>query len=160
MGSGVNYYRYQLLQETKISGTSQNEAINDCDDPFSDLKDELEELDSRDSSLVSGVTVETFIDIDENLQSSNAHLTDEDSLIEVVGDPDDDLHDINYEDEILDESLECPKSAEVMSALETLSMFGMFTDAAVNDDVMSLTCKIKKLLINRRKQKKNFFSRL
>ena len=68
----------------------------------------------------------------------------------------------NDEDEILDESLECPKSAEMISALETLSMFGVFTDAAVNDDAMSLTCKIEKLLINRRQQKKitDFFPRL
>ena len=61
-----------------------NENINNNDGPFSVLKDDLKEMDGTESSLNSGFSAETFSDIDVDLQSSNALLTDEDILNEVT----------------------------------------------------------------------------
>lgn len=43
------------------------------------------------------------------------------------------------------EPFQCPTKSVVMSALETLSIFGMCTDASVKDNVLALTSKIEKL---------------
>ena len=48
-----------------------------------------------------------------------------------------------------------------MLAVDTPAMFEMFTDIDVNDDYITLTTKIKKLIISRRQQKEityNFFA--
>ena len=59
-----------------ISEKTQTQAINDDDDPIRDLKDDLDELNCKDSSLASGVTVDDFVDFDMNVRSSNNLLTD------------------------------------------------------------------------------------
>ena len=73
---------------------------------------------------------------------------------EVIGDDDnenDDLDEDKEEDlEIVHEYFQCPTGSVVMSALDTLSIFGIFNYASVKGAVMALTSKIKTLLINRR----------
>ena len=87
--------------------------------------------------------------------------TDEEIISEVVCDPNNDLdNNINVESEIADLFLEFQRSENVMLAVDTLSTFGMFTDADVKDNDITLTTKIKKLIISRRQQKEityNFF---
>ena len=48
------------FKKAKVSATSHIEAINDSDDPFSDLKYQLDELMRRDSSLLQGDSAEKF----------------------------------------------------------------------------------------------------
>ena len=84
-------------------------------------------------------------------------MTEEEILKEVVSDDGDDLDkDKEKEDlEIVNESIQCWTGSVVMSALDTLSMFGIFNDASVKDDIIAL-------LINLWKQTKikNYFAPL
>ena len=46
--------------------------------PTTDLKNQLEELDNRNVSLVSSVAAKIFINIDEHdVQNGNSHMTNE-----------------------------------------------------------------------------------
>ena len=86
-------YRLPIVncfKKAKISATSQNEAINDCDDPFSDLKYQLDELTRRDPSLLQDDSTESFVGFDNDVQSSNDVMTEEEKLKEKIGDDDDD----------------------------------------------------------------------
>ena len=87
-------------KKAKISATSQVEAINDSDDPFSDLKYQLDELTRRNSPLLQGNSVESFVDFDNDVQSSNGVMTEKEILKEVFGDDggDDDADDDSDED--------------------------------------------------------------
>ena len=83
-------------------------------------------------------------------------MTEEEILKEVVSDDDDLDKDKEKEDlEIVNESIQCWTGSVVMSALDTLSMFGIFNDASAKDDIIAL-------LINLWKQTniKNYFAPL
>ena len=54
--------------------------------------------------------------------------------------------------EKVDESFQCSTGFIIMSALDTLSIFGIFNDASVKYDLMVLISKIETLLTNREKQ--------
>ena len=49
------------FKKAKISVTSRIEAINDSNDPFNDLKYQLDELTKRDSSLFQGNSAESCV---------------------------------------------------------------------------------------------------
>ena len=68
----------------------QIEAINDSDNPFSDLKYQLDELTRRDCPLLRGNSAESFAAFDNGVQSSNDVMTEEEILKELIGDDDDD----------------------------------------------------------------------
>ena len=79
-------------------------------------------------------------------------MTKEDILNEVLGDPDDYLN-TDWEDlDVVNELFECPTSSVVISALQTLYVLGIGTDASVKDNVMALASKIAKLSIRRCQQ--------
>ena len=130
------------FKKAKISATSQIEAINDSDNPFNDLKYQLDKLRRRDSfSLLQSNSVESFVDFDNDVQSSNGVMTEEKVLREVIGD-DDDLNEDKEEDlELVDKFYQSPTGSVVISGLNTLSIFGIFNDASVKDNVMTLTSK-------------------
>ena len=83
-------------------------------------------------------------------------MTEEEILKEVISDDDDDDDDDDDRDdddldedkeeedlELVDESFQCPIGSVVMSSLDTLSIFGMFNNVSVKDDVITLTSKIE-----------------
>ena len=72
-------------------------------------------------------------------------MTEEEILKEVIAYNNNDLDEVKEEEdlEIVDESFQCPTGSLVMSALDTLSIFGMFNDASVTDEVMALASKIE-----------------
>ena len=130
------------FKKAKISATSQIEAINDSGNPFNDLKYQLDKLRRRDSfSLLQSNSMESFVDFDNDVQSSNGVMTEEKVLREVIGD-DDDLNEDKEEDlELVGKSYQSPTGSVVISGLNTLSIFGIFNDASVKDNVMTLTSK-------------------
>ena len=88
------------------------------------------------------------------IHSSNPLSIDEEIISEAVCDPNNDLdNNINIESEIPDSFLEFQRSENVMLAVDAPEIFGMFTDADVKDDGITLTTKVKKLIIIRRQQK-------
>ena len=57
------------FKKSKISATSQIEAINDCNNQFCDPKYQLDELTRRDPSLLQGNSAESFVGFDNEIQS-------------------------------------------------------------------------------------------
>ena len=73
-------------------------------------------------------------------------MTEKEILKEVVRDDDidDDLDKEREKDfQIIDESFQCLTGSVIMTAVDTLSIFGMF--ASVKDNVMALASKIETL---------------
>lgn len=83
-----------------ISDKSQREAINECDNPLSDLKYQLEGLANTGSSLLPDTIEECFVNFNKDLQSSKTLMTEEETLSKVLGDPN-------------DESFKCPICGDV-----------------------------------------------
>ena len=74
---------------------------------------------------------------------------------EAISDDDNDDLDVDKEEkdlEIVNEFYQCPTGSIVTSALDTLSIFGMFNDVYVKNNVTALTSKKETLLINPGKQ--------
>ena len=64
---------------------AQNAAITDADDPFSDLKESLQQLHDIDPDMVpEGVTPESLIDVDNEVITTAPMITDDDILRSVT----------------------------------------------------------------------------
>ena len=85
----VNYFR-----KTGITPEAQNAAITNADDPFSDLKESLQQLHDIDPDMVpEGVTPESLIDVDNEVITTAPIIADDDILRNVTtnqSDEDDD----------------------------------------------------------------------
>ena len=68
-----------------ITSEAQNAAITDADDPFSDLKESLQQLHGTDPDMVpESVTPEILIDIDNEVITTAPMITDDDVLRSVT----------------------------------------------------------------------------
>ena len=78
-----------------------------------------------------------MVNSDNDVEGSNGVMTEEEILKKVIGVDDDDLDEDKEEEEedleIVHESFQYLTGSVVMSALGTLSIFGMFNDAFVKD---------------------------
>ena len=98
------------FRKSKISEKDQKNAVNDEDDPFKEMSEELQNLREKDSSLVpENLTAEDFASMDDVVVSTASHLTDNEILLEAL------QPDTNEEEDILDddEELETPKKSDV-----------------------------------------------
>ena len=76
----VNYFR-----KTGITPEAQNAAITNADDPFSDLKESLQQLHDIDPDMVpEGVTPESLIDVDNEVITTAPMIVDDDILRSVT----------------------------------------------------------------------------
>ena len=85
------------FKKAKISEKDQLLAVNDEDDPFKELNDDLKELREKDSSLVpENMTAEIFASADDAVITTSSTLTDEEILEEAMmsdNDEPEDTHD-------------------------------------------------------------------
>ena len=105
-----------------ITPEAQNAAITDADDPFSDLKESLQQLHGIDPDMVpEGVTPESLIDVHNEVITTAPIITDDDILRSVTtneqeqSDEDDDNH------EAVEEAApERPLRFQVESAIDVI----------------------------------------
>ena len=71
-------------KERRKTFSEATQAITDDDDPFKDLKDDLDELGSTDATLTSDGVTADLVDFDVGVSNSNACLTDDDVLDEII----------------------------------------------------------------------------
>ena len=68
-----------------ITSEAQNAVITDADDPFSDLKESLQQLHDIDPDMVpESVTPESLIDVDNEVITTAPMITDDDILRSVT----------------------------------------------------------------------------
>ena len=73
------------FRKAGITSEAQNAAITDADDPFSDLKENLQQLHDIDPDMVpESVTPESFIDADKEVITTAPMITDDDILRSVT----------------------------------------------------------------------------
>ena len=87
------------FKKAKISDKDQAIAINDEDDPFKEINEDLQELREKDSSLVpESMTAEDLASADDAVITRESTLTDEEILEEATKIDEDGVEDIEDED--------------------------------------------------------------
>ena len=149
----VNYFR-----KAGITSEAQNAAITDADDPFSDLKENLQQLHDIDPDMVpESVTPESLIDVDNEVITTAPMITDDDVLRSITtkqqeqSDEDDD-----NDEEVEEAAPESPLRFQVDSAIDAIRNVVLYSS---NGEEMSLVInKFEKLFTEDRiasKKQKN-----
>ena len=115
--------------ESGISTESQKTAIAEDDDPFRELRDEIDDLRSVQPNLIEeDFDATTFADVDAKVMAmqpppSDAEIVAE--LLETEGVSDDDYY---FSGEVADEPVKCPDKNELLQVIETLQRFSLLLD--------------------------------
>ena len=146
-----------------ITSEAQNAATTDADDPFSDLKESLQQLHDIDPDMVSeGVTLESLIDVDNEVITTAPAITDDDILRSVTTNQQEQSDEGDDNDEEVEEAApERPLRFQVESAIDVIRNAAFYSS---NGEETSLVInKFEKLFTENRiaskKQKNicNFF---
>ena len=138
------------FRKVGITPEAQNAAITDADDPFSDLKESLQQLHDIDPDMVpEGVTPERLIDVDNEVITTATMITDDDILRSVTANqqelPDED--DDNNE-EVEKAAPERPLRFQAESPIDVIRNTALYSS---NREEMSLAVnKFEKLFIEDR----------
>ena len=126
--------------KAKISKKDQAIAINDEDDLFKEINENLKELQEKQSRLVTeNMTAEDFANADNAVITTSSTLTDEGILQEVTQSQNDEVEEI----EDNDKELVAPSTREVENSLEILKKLSVFSEKKKKK-----VTKCKILLIN------------
>ena len=109
------------FRKAGITPEAQNAAITDADDPFSDLKESLQQLYDIDPDMVpEGVTPESLIDVDNEVITTAPMITDDDILISVTTNQQEQSDDDNNDGEV-EAAPERPLRFQVESAIDVIN---------------------------------------
>ena len=99
------------FKKAKISDKDQAIAVNDEDDPFKEINEDLQELREKDSRLVpESMAAEDLASADDAVITRESTLTDEEILEEATKTDDDGAEDIEGED---DKELVAPSARDI-----------------------------------------------
>ena len=110
------------FRKAGITPKAQNAAITDADDPFSDLKESLQQLHDIDPDMVpEGVTPESLIDVDNEVITTAPMITDDDILRSVTTNQQEQSdEDDNNDEEVEETAPERPLRFQVESAIDVI----------------------------------------
>ena len=110
------------FRKTGITPEAQNAAITDANNPFSDLKESLQQLYNIDPDMApEGVTPESFIDVDNEVITTAPMITDEDFLRRVTTNKQEQFDEDNDNDKEVEEVVpERPLRFQVESAIDVI----------------------------------------
>ena len=139
------------FKKAKISDKDQTIAINDEDDPFEEIDEDLQELRDKDSSLIpESMTAEDLASADDAVITRKSTLTDEEILEEATKIDSDGVEDIEDED---DEELVAPSARDVEKYLEILKSISLFSEQR-RGQMQDLIKKFEKLFIREKVEKR------
>ena len=139
------------FKKAKISDKDQTIAINDEDDPFEEIDEDLQELRDKDSSLIpESMTAEDLASADDAVITRKSTLTDEEILEEATKIDSDGVEDIEDED---DEELVAPSARDVEKYLEILKSISLFSEQR-RGQMQDLINKFEKLFIREKVEKR------
>ena len=127
-----------------ISKDQQVAAINDDDDPFKALTEEIESLRARKLDLALEFTSNNLLNVDDGLVCTESLLTDDDIIEQFTRNDDDDEcgSDDDKDDEV---QVMKPTKTSLHSAIDTLMTYTMFDDE-LGDEICRLASRISALL--------------
>ena len=139
------------FKKAKISDKDQTIAINDEDDPFKEINEDLQELQEKDSSMVpESVTAEDLASADDAVVTRESTLTDEEILEEATKIDDGGVEDIEDED---DDELVAPSARDVEKSLEILESLSLFSEQR-GGQMQDLINKFETLFIREKVEKR------
>ena len=139
------------FKKAKISDKDQTIAINDEDDPFKEINEDLQELREKDSSLMSeSMTAEDLASADDAVISRESTPTDEEILEEATKIDDGGVEDIEGED---DKELVAPSARDVEKPLEILKSLSLFSEQR-GGQMQDLIYKFETLFIREKVEKR------
>ena len=138
------------FKKPEISEKDQTIAINDEDDPFKEINENLKELTEKEPSLMpENMAAEDFATAnDDAVITTSSTLTDEEILQETTQTENDEVE--NIEDD--DEELVAPSTRAVENSLEILKNLSLFSEKR-GDQMQDLTNKFETLLTRDKVQK-------
>ena len=139
------------FKKSKISEKDQTIAINDEDDPFKEINENLKELTEKEPSLMpENMAAEDFATAnDDAVITTSSTLTDEEILQEATQTENDEVEEIEDDDE----ELVAPSTRDVENSLEILKNLSLFSEKR-GDQMQDLINKFETLL-TRDKVEKN-----
>ena len=118
--------------------------MNDDDDPFKSLQEDLEKLHELDNDDIQpNLSAESFADLDSEVVTSVSFSNDDDIIAEVIEVGNEESEDDQDHEESTPPTL--PSSNEVEDALETLQDLSMFSTCG--DEIRSLLLNMESLLV-------------
>ena len=130
------------FKKAKISEKDQTIAINDENDPFKEINENLKELREKEPSLVpENMTAEDFATADDAVITTSSTLTDEEILQEATQTENDEVEEIEDDDE----ELVAPSTRDVENSLEILKNLSLFSEKR-GDQMQDLINKFETLL--------------
>ena len=131
----------KCFAKSHISPQDQTSAQDDLDDPFIELRNDLEKLKSLGvDEYPEQVSPEEFASFDDTVAATEPVLSDE-SILAMVREIEEPIEEEDGSDE--DISLEKPTSIQLRSAIGTLLDFSFFTES---DEVQRCTLEVSKLI--------------
>ena len=114
------------LKKSNISQSNQPAAVDDDDDPFKSLQEDLEKLHELDNDAIQpNLSAESFNDLDIKVATSVSFSNDDDIIAEVIKGENEESEDDQDDEESTPPTF--PSTNEVENALETLQDLSMFS---------------------------------
>ena len=114
------------FKKSNISQSNQQAAVNDDDDPFKSLEEDLEKLHALDNDAIQpNLSPESFADLDSEVVTSALFSNDDDTIVEVIKVENEESEDDQDNEESMLPTR--PSTNEVEDALETLQDLPMFS---------------------------------
>ena len=121
--------------------------MNDDDDPFKSLQEDLEKLHELDNDAIQpNLSAESFADLDSEVVTSASFSNDDDIIAEVIEGENEESEDDQDDEESTPPTR--PSTNEVEDALETLQDLSMFSTRG--DEIRSLVLNMESLLVRER----------
>ena len=114
------------FKKSNISQSNQQAAVNDDDNPFKSLQEDLEKLHELDNDAIQpNLSAESFADLDSEVVTSASFSNDDDIIAEVIKGENEETEDDQDDEESTPPT--CLSTNEVEDALETLQDLSMFS---------------------------------
>ena len=135
------------FKKSNISQSNQQAAVNNDDDPFKSLQEDLEKLHELDNDAIQpNLSAESFADLDSEVVTSASFSNDDDIIAEVTEGENEESEDDQDNEESTPPT--SPSTNEVEDALETLQDLSMFSTR--RDEIRSLVLNMESLLVRER----------
>ena len=120
---------FNCFRKTGITPETKNVAITDADDPFSNLKESLQQLHDIDPDMVpEGVTPEFLTDVDNEVITTAPVITDDDILRSVITNQQEQSDEDDDKDEEVEEATpERPLSLQVDLAIYVIRNAALYS---------------------------------
>ena len=135
------------FKKSNISQSNQQAAVNNDDDPFKSLQEDLQKLHELDNDAIQpNLSAESFADLDSEVVTSASFSNDDDIIAEVTEGENEESEDDQDNEESTPPT--SPSTNEVEDALETLQDLSMFSTR--RDEIRSLVLNMESLLVRER----------